>query len=209
MSFLTESFDEGTTGISRRETPETIISRQDLVDLGQVGIKKWEKKNAELLSCYDSAKLRSLMGTFSEIETDVNPVRDLLNEKGLHELPERDQFNTVIDAVEHSFNLIFLTLLDRSTLGRLLIVSEAEITDEAEKQLSKMRQDVHAYEANQRARQQEAAAIAAEPETVVEDPQDVCVREFHNLGSAAFRAKYISNTANRHIYESCVSQGRI
>jgi len=207
MSFLTESFDEGITGISRRETPETSISRQDLVDLGQVGIKKWERKNAELLSCYDSAKLRSLMGTFSELESNINPVRDLLNEQGFSDLPENQQFTAVIRAIEHSFNIIFLILFDRSALDRLLAVDET--TTESEQQVERMREEVAEYESNQRARQQEAAANAAEPEPIVEDPHDVCVRDFHNLGSAAFRAKYISNTANRHIYEACVSQGRI
>jgi hypothetical protein len=183
------------------------INRQDIIDFGRLGIQKWEKKNAELLSCYDSAKLRSLMGTFSELESNINPVRDLLNEQGFSNLPENQQFSAVIRAIEHSFNVIFLTLFDRGALDRLLVIDET--TDEAEAQVAQMRQEVAVYESNQRARQQEAAAIAAAPVEIAIDPVDQCVADFHALGSAQFKQKYINNTHGREHYNAAIASGRI
>ena len=183
------------------------INRQDLVDFGQMGIKKWEKKNSELLSCYDSQKLREIMGTFSELETHVNPVRDVLNEQGFNELPESDQFRIVIAAIEHSFNLIFLTLFDRGALDRSLVIDET--TDEAEAQIDRMREAIVGYEANQRALQQQAAAIATAPFEIAIDPVDQCVADFHGMGSAQFKAKYLNNQHGREHYNAAIAVGRI
>jgi hypothetical protein len=185
------------------------INRQDIIDFGRLGIQKWEKKNAEPLSCYDSAKLRSLMGTFSELESNINPVRDLLEEQGFSDLPENQQFSAVIRAIEHSFNVIFLTLFDRGALDRLLVVGQNETTDEAEAEVVRMRQDVHEYESEQRARQQEAAAIAAEPAPIIVDPIDQCVADFHAMGSAQFKGKYLNNVHGREYYDSAIAAGRI
>jgi hypothetical protein len=183
------------------------INRQDILDFGRMGIKKWEKKNAELLSCYDSKKLREIMGTFSELESDVNPVRDLLNEPGFGDLSENKQIRAAISAIDHSFNVIFNTLFSRGALDRLLVVSET--TDEAEQQVERIREEIADYEQEQHDRQQQAAAIAAAPVEVVEDPHDVCVRDFHEMGSAAFKAKYISNQSMRQVYENVVAAGRV
>jgi hypothetical protein len=183
------------------------INRQDLVDFGQMGIKKWERKNAELLSCYDSAKLRSLMGTFSELESNINPVRDLLNDQGFSDLPENQQFTAVIRAIEHSFDVIFLTLFDRGALDRLLVIDET--TTEAEQQVERMREEIAEYEADQRALQQQAAAIAAAPVEIAIDPVDQCVADFHAMGSAQFKAKYLNNQHGRTHYNAAIAAGRI
>jgi hypothetical protein len=186
---------------------EMSINRQDLVDFGQMGIKKWEKENSELLSCYESKKLREIMGTFSELETNVNPVRDALNEQGFNELPESDQFKIVITSIEHSFNAIFLTLFDRGALDRLLVIDET--TDEAEAQIDRMREATAEYESNQRALQEQAAAIAAVPVEIAIDPVDQCVADFHALGSAQFKAKYLNNQHGREHYNAAIAAGRI
>jgi hypothetical protein len=183
------------------------INRQDLVDFGQMGIKKWEKGNSELLSCYESKKLRQVMGTFSELESNINPVSDLLNEQGFSNLPENQQFAAVIRAIEHSFNVIFLTLFDRGALDRLLVIDET--TDEAEAQIDRMREAIAEYEANQRALQQQAAAIAAAPVEIAIDPVDQCVADFHALGSAQFKAKYLNNQHGREHYNAAIAAGRI
>jgi hypothetical protein len=39
------------------------------------------------------------------------------------------------------------------------------------------------------------------------DPVDVCVREFHEMGSRAFQAKYLNNSLNRKFYEAAIDRG--
>jgi hypothetical protein len=181
------------------------INRQDIIDFGRLGIKDWEKKNAELLSCFDSTKLRSVMGTFSEIETNVNPVKDLLNEDAFASLPEQQQFSAVIKAIKHSFDVIFLTLFDRGAL-RLVV---DQVTDEADNEVEKMRNEVAEYEAEKLEAQQQAAAIAAAPVEIVIDPVAQCVADFHAMGSAQFKAKYLNNQHGREHYNSAIAAGRI
>jgi len=41
------------------------------------------------------------------------------------------------------------------------------------------------------------------------DPVDVCVRDFHELGSNAFKTKWIANTKNRVFYELAIDRGRL
>jgi hypothetical protein len=181
------------------------INRQDIIDFGRSGIKSWERQNSELLSCFDIGKLRSQMGTLAEMEPDLNPVRDLLNEAGFESLPESQQFRLVIRAIEQSFNTIFLTLFDRNAL-RLAV---DEVTTEADQQLTKMREDIAAYEAEQREVQQVAAEVEAEPVEVAISAEDQCVSDWHAMGSAAFQQKYLRNQNLRPIYESVVATGRI
>jgi hypothetical protein len=183
------------------------INRQDIIDFGQMGARKWEKDFAELLSCYDSEKLRSIMGDFSHLEANINPVKDLLNEPGFNDLPENQQFPFVIRAIRHSFNVIFNTLFSRGALDRLLVVEET--TDEAEAQIDRIREEIAAYESEQRDRQDEAAAIAAEPVEVVVDPIDQCVQDFHEMGSAAFKLKYLNDQRGREHYNAAIAAGRI
>jgi hypothetical protein len=195
MSFITQAFDDLVTGISRREIVDEVMGE----------IRKCDKDFSNVLSCYDTPRLRDLMQTLQQLE-DVDYLRDVCSQPGFSQQSKDDQLDAVARAARQSFEKIFITLLDRGSLHRLLV---AEPTDEAEAEVVRMRQEVRQYESEQRELQQQAAAIAAEPEPVVEDPHDVCVREFHNLGSGAFKAKYISNNNYRHIYETCVSQGRI
>jgi hypothetical protein len=180
------------------------INRQDLIDIGNIRVQSWERKNAELLSHYDTKKVRELIQTFSEVE-DVNPVRDMLQQPWFTEQSESEQFRLVGVAMKHAFDVMFLTLYDRAVFDRHLVVTES--TEEGEQQLQTMRADVAKYRDIQAQYNQQQAAIADEPVEVVEDPHDVCVREFHELGSAAFKAKYISNTANRPIYEEAINRG--
>jgi hypothetical protein len=174
------------------------IDRQDLIDFGRMGIQQFEKKNAELLSCFDVNKLRQQMATFSELETKVNPVRDALQEPDFNELPEGGtggQFDVVCRALEHSFNVIFLMLFDRQAL-RLVV---DEVTEEADNQVERMRNAVAQYEAEKRARQQQAAEVEAELAAipVPVDPIDQVVHDWHNLGSTAFKAKWIDHSGNK------------
>jgi len=195
MSFITQAFDEGTAGISRREIMDEVVGE----------IRKCEKDFSNVLSCYDTPKLRDLMQTLQQLE-DVDHLRDVCSQPGFGEQSKDDQLDAVAKAARQSFEKIFITLLDRGSLHRLLV---AEPTDEAEAEVVRMRQDVRDYESEQRELQQQAAAIAAEPAPVVVDPVDQCVADFHALGSAQFKAKYLNNQHGREHYNQAIAAGRI
>jgi hypothetical protein len=106
---------------------------------------------------------------------------------------------TMMEAVEMSYNRAFITLFDRGALNRLLIGDE--IPEHAQRDMDRI----------------QAAVETAKPvplrEVVVPvapgDPIDVCVREWHELGSDAFKKKYIDNRNNRVHYEAAIAAGKI
>jgi hypothetical protein len=196
MSFITQAFDDGITGISRREIMDEVFGE----------IRKCEKEFAELLSCYTAPELRGRMETLQQLE-DVDCIREVCSRPGFGEQNKDDQLDQIGKAARHSFEKIFITLFDRGVLDRLLAVSE--VTDEAEAEVVRMRRDVAAYESEQRALQQQAAAVAAEPTPIIVDPIDQCVADFHSMGSAQFKAKYLNNVHGREYYDSAIAAGRI
>jgi hypothetical protein len=196
MSFITQAFDDGITGISRREIMDEVMGE----------ICKCEKDFAELLSCYNAPELRSLMETLQQLE-DVDCIREVCSRPGFGEQSKDDQLDQICKAARQSFKKIFITLFDRGALDRLLVINQP--TDEAEEQVTRIRQEVREYEAEQRHLHQQAAAIAAEPVEVVVDPADQCVADWHSMGSAAFQQKYLRNQNLRPVYESVVVSGRI
>jgi hypothetical protein len=54
-----------------------------------------------------------------------------------------------------------------------------------------------------------ATAAYVVPPPPPADPVDVCVKEFHELGSKAFQVKYLNNVHNRKFYEAAIAAGRI
>jgi hypothetical protein len=198
MSFLSRVFDD--------LAQEKVVTREEIMDEGLQSIRSCEKEFSNVLSCYDAAKLRDLMQTLQQLE-NVDCLRNVTSRPGFCDQSKDDQLDAINKAVRQSFEKVFITLYDRGALDRLLVVDET--TNEAEEEVVRMRNDVRSYEQDQVERQQEAAAFAAQPVEAIEDPHDLCIREFHELGSAAFKAKYLSNQNNRRVYENCVSQGRI
>jgi hypothetical protein len=196
MSFITQAFDDLITGISRREIMDEVMGE----------IRKCEKDFSNALSCYETSKLRDLMQTLQQLE-NVDYLRDVCSQPGFGQQSKDDQLDAVAKAARQSFEKIFITLFDRGALDRLLVVDET--TDEAEAEVVRMRQEVAAYEAEQRALQQQAAAVAAEPTPIILDPIDQCVSDFHAMGSAQFKGKYLNNVHGREYYDSAIAAGRI
>jgi len=153
-------------------------------------VRQCEKDFSNLLSCYDP-KFRVLMQDLQQLE-NVDYLRDVCNQLGFGEQSKDDQLDAVAKAARQSFEKIFITLLDRGSLHRLL-VAENRPTKQRRKLSGCVRMFTN-MNLSSASSQQQAAAIAAEPEPVVEDPHDVCVWEFHNLGSAAFKANICRTT---------------
>jgi hypothetical protein len=182
------------------------VNRQDIADASVISGKRWIKDKAEALACYDK-KIFGLMEDYTELELKKGFVEAAMNQPGFLDLDFGKQFSTLLAAFYHSFNAVFIELFDRGVLDRHLAVRE--VTDEAEEQVGRMREEVAAYEANRRALLQQAEAIAVQPELAIVDPVDQCVQDFHQMGSPAFKAKYLNNQHGREHYNAAISAGRI
>jgi hypothetical protein len=173
----------------------TMISREAFNDLSRFAADLWKRKNKELLSCFRDGDggLWETIAAYMEVEPvgpDILAAMDFNSEN-----PDRD----MIEAVEMSYNCAFITLFDRGALGRLLL--EDEIPEQAQRDMNRIQDAV------------EAAKPAPLREVVVPvapaDPIEVCVREFHEMGSDAFKKKYLDNRNNRTHYEVAIAAGKI
>jgi hypothetical protein len=172
-----------------------MISREAFGDLSRFTADQWKKKNKELLSCFRDGEggiwdVISAYLTTEPTDPDILKAMDCNGEN-----PDRD----MIEAVEMSYNRVFITLWDRGALNRLLI--EDEIPEHAQRDMDRIQAAV------------EAAKPAPLREVVVPaapvDPIELCVREFHEMGSDAFKKKYLDNRNHRVHYESAIAAGKI
>lgn len=172
-----------------------MISREAFGDLSRFSADLWKKKNKELLSCFRDGEagvwdVLAAYLTTEPTDPDILAAMDFNSDN-----PDW----TMMTAVEMSYNRAFITLFDRGALNRLLI--EDEIPEHAQRDMDRIQAAV------------EAAKPAPFREVVVPaapvDPVDVCVREFHEMGSDAFKKKYLDNRNNRTHYEAAIAAGKI
>jgi hypothetical protein len=168
-------------------------SNREILDYGRTILGIWKKRNNEVLSVFDLSKLQDAMQAFADLE---------MGKSVLHELYRASEQSRDADAVAQKwmqiYNTAFVTLFDR---GVLKIVVE-DIPAEAQAQLDRMADEVASYN-----------YVEPEEEVIVPvvqvDPVDVCVRDFRELGSNAFKSKWVTHQANRRFYEQAIASGRI
>ena len=187
-----------------------MISETTLRETIARGAEQWRTKNKELLSCFDSEKLFETMGALNELEPDT-PFGEMLKSKIAYGVPNKrnimltvvseqiDEVGVIEQGIELSFDKVFLTLWDRGALNSLLVVEE--IPAQAQHDLDRIAARVEA------SRPKARVPAAAPPPPA--DPVDMCVRDFHEMGSKEFQRKYLSDTRMRVHYENAISQGRI
>jgi hypothetical protein len=173
------------------------FTNYDFQDLGAFTIGLWSKKYREILSIFDLPSLQAAMQAYVELES--------ADEDGELAAAAQDENNpdaAVMAAFERLYSRIFVTLLDRGVLAHLIVVDE--IPEGAKRQLDAMVAEVESHRSTKTAVQQRLVTP-----TVVEDPIAVCVREFHELGSNAFKIKWVTNMKNRPVYDAAVEACRI
>jgi hypothetical protein len=169
----------------------------DYNDLGSFTIGLWTKRHKEILSIFDLPRLQDAMQAFVELES--------ADEDGELAAAAQDENNpdaAVMAAFERLYSRIFITLFDRGVLAHLIVVDQ--IPEGAQRQLDAMVAEVESHRSTKTKVQQRPVTT-----TVVEDPIAVCVRDFHELGSNAFKTKWVTNTRNRPTYDAAVEACRI
>jgi hypothetical protein len=168
-------------------------SNRELIDYGRDLLGLWKKKNAEILSCFDLNRLQEAMQAFADLElgkTVMQELRDASNEA-------RDA-DAVAAVWISMYNTAFITLYDRGLLTHLIVVDE--VPEAAQAQLDAMATEVASSNA-------EPVAEVVAPIVVQIDPVTQCARDFHELGSSKFKAKYLDDRRNRPIYEAAIDRG--
>lgn len=174
-----------------------MFTNRDFQDLGAFTTGLWSKKYKEALSLFDLPRLQEAMQAYVELES--------ADEDGELVAAAQDETNpdsAVIRAFERLYTRIFITLYDRGVLSHIMVVDE--IPERAQRQLDAMVAEVESQRCAKVEVQQKPAAPVVE-----ENPVDVCVRDFHELGASAFKIKWVTNTKNRPVYERAVEACRI
>jgi hypothetical protein len=176
----------------------TMFTEHDFNDLGGFTIGLWAKKYKEILSVFDLPRLQDSMQAFVELEN-----ADEDNELTTASQDTRNPDAAVMAAFDRLYTRVFVTLYDRGVLAPFIVVDD--VPEGAQRQLDAMTEEVESYRSRKDARQQAPVA----PVVVAENPVDRCIQDFHEMGSNAFKAKYLSNTKNRGYYEAAIADGRI
>jgi hypothetical protein len=175
-----------------------MFTENDFNDLGGFTIGLWAKKYKEILSVFDLPRLQDSMQAFVELEN--------ADEDGELTAAAQDARNpdaAVMAAFDRLYTRVFVTLYDRGVLAPFIVVDD--VPEGAQRQLDAMIDEVESYRSRKAARQQAPVA----PVVIAENPVDRCIKDFHEMGSNAFKAKYLSNTKNRGYYEAAIEAGRI
>jgi hypothetical protein len=174
------------------------IQREAFADLATFAVDQLLKQQyRELFSCFRTTGEDNLWDVFASYVRTSSSDPDV--QKAIYADDVDCQDALVMQAIVLSYERIFLRLLERGALDRLLVVEELPPVAQAD--LDKMQANVDAAEP--------AEAPVAVKAPVVVDPVDTCVKDFHEMGSAQFQAKYLRNQNNRKFYDAAVAQGRL
>jgi len=164
-------------------------SNREIIDYGRSLLASWKKKNAEILSCFELDKLQERMQAYADLEMGKAVLQEL------YAASEEDRSAIWFKV----YNESFIMLYERGVLAHLKVVDE--LPEAAKAQLGAMADDVDYYP--------EPEAKVAAPVVVQIDPVTQCVTDFHEMGSSAFKKKYIDDTRNRPIYEAAIARGAL
>ena len=168
-------------------------SNREIISYGRDLLGSWKKKNAEILSCFDLNNLQEAMQAFADLELGKQVMQNL------YDASEEDRDADAVAAVWFNvYNESFVTLYDRGLLTHLIVVDE--VPEAAQAQLDAMAAEVEAYN------HVEPVAEVAAPVVQI-DPVTQCARDFHEMGSSQFAAKYLRNTRNRPTYDAACDRG--
>ena len=170
--------------------------------------EQWRTSRKEIFSCFDGDRLWERIHAFNDLEPDAdfekvlksitygepnkrNVVAVAISEMGA------DEGEMLAEALELSLDRAFLTLYERGALNSLLVVGE--IPARAQKQMDAIAARVGAAKPK--------PVVQVAPPPTPEDPVEVCIRDWRELGMQKFKAKYMNDTRMRVHYETAIDRG--
>jgi hypothetical protein len=206
-----------TQAILNPDGEDRSVGRQDVMDMGAVAVKKWEKKYAEVLSMFRTTGedgLIATMANYQSLDHKSECLNPMLETPQFQQASQRQKFAWLLTAISVEFCRMFLALWERGALNRLLVVDvEEDFTPEAREQLKAMRVEADSVERPARAEGSVAAAPAqAAPAAPKLTPLAQCLLDYRGdktkgiapMKSDEFRKRYVSGPG-RTIWDQAVA----
>lgn len=202
MSLLGKLFAHGLEGdedVVLR--PSRQFTRQDIGRIAERAATEFRNRSMNQISCFGPLEGEfGLYSTLSNFVRTKNPLSAEISE-AVQDGDEVALLQVLIKAME----VAFATLYEKGALARLQIV-DALPPEAMGEWLSMSQRIVSTSPAAAPASQVEETPVVP---VVIETPVETCAREWKDLPSDSFRAKYLNHRGNRKFYEQALAEGRI
>jgi hypothetical protein len=180
--------------------PSRKFTRQDVVRIAERGASEFRAEAMNLLSCYELEGEFGLYSTLGNYVQTKNPMTTEISEA----VSDGDEV-ALIRAFRRAMEYSFVTLLEKNALRRIQLVESWP--PEAAAEYLRMRKSVITTITDELG----PAPVAPAPvEPVVrEAPVETRAREFRELPSSVWKAKWLADQRNRPVADLAASEGRI
>jgi hypothetical protein len=192
--------DEDDIEVSYR--PRKQFTRADIERIAARGAEQFRDRAMNLISCF--GPLEGEFGLYSSLSNFIQTKGALTAE--INEAVQDGDEVDLVQAFTRAMEFAFVTLYEKKrALARLQLVEN--LPAEAMVEYVRMRQSV----ANFINPVVAAPVVTKAPvaPVVVETPVEICVREFKELPSQAWKIKWLTNMKNRPIADQAFAEGRI
>lgn len=182
-------------------SPSRKFTRDDVFHIAERGASEFRAEAMNLLSCYELEGEFGLYSTLGNFVQTKNPMTAEINEA----VVDGDEV-ALIQAFKRAMEFAFVTLVERNALKRLQLVETWP--PEAVAEYARIRRSVATAKA---ASEPAVAPVAPEPaEPVIQEtPVETCAREFRELPSSTWKARWLNDQRNRPVAELAAAEGRI
>jgi hypothetical protein len=191
---LGKLFKAGLDNIDAARPPRA-FKADDARKLAEQAAQSFLRQSAELLSCFEP--LQGEFGLWAVLQTYVqtNGIGD-----SAVEAVEDGDAEAYTDAILRCQEAAFVVLYEKGALDRLQVVTD--LPEAALVQFARMRAHAGISDAP-------VAAQVATRQIIALTPTEQCAQDFQDMGSSAFKTKYLTNQNGRKIYEQAMSEGKI
>jgi hypothetical protein len=200
MSLLGKIFERGLDADDVVLTPRKQFTKEDVRRIAERGCTEFRRMNMNLLSGF--GPLEGEFGVYSTLSNyfqTKSPLTQEINEA----LADGDEI-ALTRAFIHAMEFSFVTLYEKGALKRLQLI--ADLPDEAVTELKRMQRAV-----GPKPKASVVPVLSPAPTTpvIAETPIEICVREFRELPSSAWKQKWLNDRRNRPITDQAFAEGRI
>jgi len=179
--------------------PSRKFNRNDLIRIADRGASGFRADTMNLLSCYELEGEFGLYAVLANFVQTKNPMTAEISEA----VRDGDEV-ALAQAFRRAMEFAFVSLLEKGALKRIQLVESWPT--EAVAEYGRIRRSVAAIKVAT------AAPVVAPPpvvSVVLETPVEVCSREFRELPSSSWKAKWLNDQRNRPVADQAAAEGRI
>jgi hypothetical protein len=179
--------------------PTREFTRQDISRIAERGATEFRSNDMNLISCF--GPLEGEFGLYATLSNFIQTKGALTDEiaEAIQDGDEVALTRTFVRAMEYSF----ITLYEKNALARLQLVED--LPTEAMAEYLRMKKATGVAAAPNVAYEAQAPVAPI----VIETPIEACVREFKEMPSQTWKAKWLDNRNNRPIADQAFAEGRI